>query len=409
MNVRESIEIGLEGIRAHKLRAVLTALGIIFGVAAVIAMLSIGEGAKQEALEQIQLMGMNNILINDIPIEDEAEGKGRSNFSRGLTLEDAGAIQEVNPLIAVCVPERLSRAEIFYGRERVDATVVGTLPAYERVMNFYPGNGAFFTYLDVQEARRVCVLGSEIKWNLFFFQDPLGKRIKIGQQWYTVVGTMETKPNAGLGSGAGDNFNRNVYIPITAAIKRFPRAVFSSEIDRIIVQVRDAERIQEAANIVNKSMQRRHNMVSDFNITIPEALLKQRQKTQRIFNIVMGAIAGISLLVGGIGIMNIMLASVMERTREVGVRRAVGAKRSDILGQFLVEAIVLSFVGGLLGVVLGFILTKVIAVYAGWCTIVSVAAIFLAFGVSAAVGIIFGIYPARQAAKLDPIVSLRYE
>lgn len=409
MNVRESIEIGLEGIRAHKLRAVLTALGIIFGVAAVIAMLSIGEGAKQEALEQIQLMGMNNLLINDIPVEDEAEGKGRSNLSRGLTLDDAGALSDVNPLITVCVPERTTKAEVFYGQERVDATVVGTLPDYERVMNFYPKSGAFFSYRDVKEARRVCVLGADVKWSLFFFHDPLGKRIKIDQQWYTVVGYMETKPSTGMGSGGSDNLNRNVYIPITSAIKRFPREIFASEIDRIIVQVREPERIQEAANIVNKSMQRRHNLVNDFSITIPEALLKQRQKTQRIFNIVMGAIAGISLLVGGIGIMNIMLASVMERTREVGVRRAVGARRKDILGQFLVEAIVLSFVGGLLGVVLGFILTKVIALYAGWRTIVSISAIFLSFGVSAAVGIIFGIYPARQAAKLDPIVSLRYE
>jgi putative ABC transport system permease protein len=220
---------------------------------------------------------------------------------------------------------------------------------------------------------------------------------------------MEEKPSAGLGSGISDNLNNNVYIPITSAVKRFPRSIFASEIDRIIVQVKDSGRIQEAATIIKTSLSRRHNQVSDFTITIPEALLRQKQKTQRIFNIVMGAIAGISLLVGGIGIMNIMLASVMERTREIGVRRAVGARQLDILGQFLVEAVVLSFAGGLLGVVLGFILTKVIALYAGWRTIVSIGAIILAFTVSAAVGIIFGIYPARQAAKLDPIVSLRYE
>ncbi len=409
MIIRESVEIGLEGIRSHKLRSVLTALGIIFGVAAVIAMLSIGEGAKQEALEQIQLMGMNNILINDIPIEDEESGAGRSNLSRGLLLEDAVALLMINPLLSMAVPERSVKEQIYFGQESVEATVVGTLPDYERVMAFTPRLGAFFNYQDVTEARRVCVLGAEVRYTLFLFQDPVGERIKIGSQWYTVLGVMEEKPSAGAGSGISDNLNNNIYIPITAAVKRFPRSVFASEIDRIILQVKDSGRIEEAAMIVRNSLSRRHNQVDDFNITIPEALLRQKQQTQRIFNIVMGAIAGISLLVGGIGIMNIMLASVMERTREIGVRRAVGARQRDILSQFLVEAMVLSFAGGLLGVLLGFILTKVIALYAGWRTLVSVSAIILAFTVSAAVGIVFGIYPARQAARLDPIVSLRYE
>ncbi|HNS73551.1 MAG TPA: ABC transporter permease [bacterium] len=409
MNIRESVEIGLEGIRSHKMRSILTALGIIFGVAAVIAMLSIGEGAKQEALEQIQLMGMNNILVNDIPIEDEESGTGRSNLSKGLLLADAVALQTINPLVKVAVPERSVKEQIYFGQESVEATVVGTLPDYERVMAFTPRLGAFFNYEDVTEARRVCVLGSEVRYALFLFQDPVGERVKIGKQWYTVLGVMEEKPTAGAGSGISDNLNTNIYIPITAAVKRFPRTVFASEIDRIIIQVMDSGRIQEAATIVRNSLSRRHNQVNDFNLTIPEALLRQKQQTQRIFNIVMGAIAGISLLVGGIGIMNIMLASVMERTREIGVRRAVGARQKDILGQFLVEAVVLSFAGGLLGVLLGFILTKVIALYAGWRTLVSISAIILAFTVSAAVGIIFGIYPARQAARLDPIVSLRYE
>jgi len=309
----------------------------------------------------------------------------------------------------MAVPERSVKEQIYFGQESVEATVVGTLPDYERVMAFTPRLGAFFNYQDVTEARRVCVLGAEVRYTLFLFQDPVGERIKIGSQWYTVLGVMEEKPSAGAGSGISDNLNNNIYIPITAAVKRFPRSVFASEIDRIILQVKDSGRIEEAAMIVRNSLSRRHNQVDDFNITIPEALLRQKQQTQRIFNIVMGAIAGISLLVGGIGIMNIMLASVMERTREIGVRRAVGARQRDILSQFLVEAMVLSFAGGLLGVLLGFILTKVIALYAGWRTLVSVSAIILAFTVSAAVGIVFGIYPARQAARLDPIVSLRYE
>jgi len=408
MNYQESILIGFQGIQTHKLRSILTALGIIFGVAAVISMLSIGEGAKQEALEQIQVMGMNNIIINDIPIEDEEQGKGRTNLSRGLTLGDAYAIEKVNPLVELVAPQREISDQIRYKQEKVDATIIGTTPDYEELMSYYARNGAFFNYLDVREARRVCVLGADIKARLFFFEDPLGRNVKIGKQWYTVVGVMQKKPVAS-GTGQVTNLNQNVYVPITCAIKRFSHLPFESEIDQITVKVRDADRIQEAANIINQTMRRRHNEVSDFSITIPEALLKQKQKTQRIFNIVMGAIAGISLLVGGIGIMNIMLASVLERTREIGIRRAVGARQKDILGQFLVEAVVLSFVGGMLGIVFGFALTKMIALYAGWRTIVSVPAIFLAFSVSAAVGIIFGLYPARQAAMLDPIDSLRYE
>ncbi len=408
MNYRESILIGFQGIQTHKLRSILTALGIIFGVAAVISMLSIGEGAKREALEQIQVMGMNNIIINDIPIEDEEQGKGRTNLSRGLTLDDAYAIEKVNPLVEMVAPQKEVADQIRYQQEKLDATIIGTTPDYEELMSYYTRNGAFFNYLDVREARRVCVLGADIKARLFFFQDPLGSNVKIGKQWYTVIGVMQKKPVASA-TGQVTNLNQNVYVPITCTIKRFSHLPFESEIDRITVKVRDADRIQEAANIINQTMRRRHNEVSDFSITIPEALLKQKQKTQRIFNIVMGAIAGISLLVGGIGIMNIMLASVLERTREIGIRRAVGARQKDILGQFLVEAVVLSFAGGMLGIVFGFALTKMIALYAGWRTIVSVPAIFLAFSVSAAVGIIFGLYPARQAAMLDPIDSLRYE
>ncbi len=410
MIYQESIWIGIEGLRSHKLRSILTALGIIFGVAAVIAMLSIGEGAKEEALQQIQLMGMNNIIIDDVPVDDEEEGKGRSNLSRGLTHQDAYALSEINPLVRVGIPQRQVKADVIYKQEKTEAMVVGTTPDFEVAMNYLADDGAFFNYLDVLEGRRVAVLGSDVKTGLFHFQNALHETIKIGKSWYTVVGVMERKPSMTAGSGgSAQDLNKNIYIPITSAIKRFPRKTFESEVDRIIVEVKDADRIREAAHLVNTALQRRHNYVNDFNVTVPEALLKQRQKTQQIFNIVMGAIAGISLLVGGIGIMNIMLASVLERTREVGIRRAVGAHRKDILGQFLVEAVILSFVGGFIGVFIGFLLTKVIALYAGWQTIVTFPAIFLAFSVSAAVGIIFGIYPARQAAALDPIVALRYE
>jgi putative ABC transport system permease protein len=409
MIYRESILIGFEGIRHHKLRSILTALGIIFGVAAVVAMLSIGEGAKQQAIEQIQVMGMNNIIINDIPVQDEEEGEGRSNLSQGLTLQDAYSLSKINPLIETVVPQRNLTCRVVYNKVHMDAKVVGTLPDIETVMSYHLQEGGFFSYRDVREDRRLCVLGSEVKSHLFKFHNAIGKQIKIEDQWYTVVGVLAPIAVVGDASEKGAHVNQSIFINITSAIKRFNYLPFESEIDRITLRVNDPDKIQNAANIVNQTMARRHNQTDDYTITIPEALLKQRQQTQRIFNIVMGAIAGISLLVGGIGIMNIMLASVLERTREIGVRRAVGAKRNDILGQFLVEAVILSFVGGMMGVFFGFALTKMIALYAGWRTIVSVFAIFLAFSVSAAVGIIFGLYPAMQAAKVEPIVSLRYE
>ncbi len=411
MHFRENLSLGLEGIRSHILRAMLTMLGIIFGVGAVISMLSIGEGAKYEALEQIQLMGMRNIIIQDIPLDEDEVGDKRTNLSKGLTWADARATEELNPLIGITIPQREMSLDIRYKNERTKTSIVGTTPEYGVVMNYIPREGSFFNYLDINEARRVCVLGAGIKRQLFFFRDPLGEQVKIGNQWFTVVGVMEDK----LSSGGGKSnlpirdTNEDVYIPITTSLKRFPMKQFESEINRFVARVIDMDKIQEAANIINHTMERRHNQVEDFDIVIPEALLRQSQQTQRIFNIVMGAIAGISLLVGGIGIMNIMLASVIERTREIGIRRAVGATQKDILGQFLVEAVVLSFTGGLVGIVLGFVLTKVISMYADWRTIVAWESILLAFWVSAAVGVIFGYYPARQAAMKEPIESLRYE
>ncbi len=286
-------------------------------------------------------------------------------------------------------------------------------------------DGSFFNFQDVEESRRVCALGGGIKRELFLFRDPLGEKVKIGNQWFTVIGIMEEKSitsSRKRGLPVYD-MNRDVYIPITAALKRFTdigskmsytpgtgwKKTHESEINRFIAYVPNVSRIQEAANILKATMGRRHNNAEDFKITVPEALLRQSQQTQRIFNIVMGAIAGISLLVGGIGIMNIMLASVLERTREIGVRRATGATQKDILGQFMFESVILSFAGGLIGIILGFLLTKVIAAYADWRTIVSLQTIFLAFGVSVGIGIIFGVYPARRAAIMNPIEALRYE
>ncbi len=413
MNYRESFLIGIEGIRSHMLRSFLTMLGIIFGVAAVIAMLSIGEGAKREALEQIQLMGMNNVIVRDVPVKDTEKGTERTNLSGGLAWSDARAVESLNPLVETTVPERELQVDVRYRMEQVQkANIIGTTPEYGMVMNYVPHDGTFFTYYDVEDARRVCILGSGMKRKLFYFRDPVGQQIKIGDQWFTVVGVMEDKVVSAAGKKTDfvvRDMNMDVYIPITTSLKRYPKGQFESEISRFTARVNDPNRIQEAANIIRNTITRRHNNVNDFEITIPEALLRQSQQTQRIFNIVMGAIAGISLLVGGIGIMNIMLATVLERTREIGIRRAVGATRRDILGQFLLEAVVLSFTGGLIGIFIGFAMTKIIAIYAHWRTLVAWHSIFLAFSVSVAVGVVFGYYPAKRAAMKEPIEALRYE
>lgn len=425
MNYKENVQIGLEGLRSHVLRSILSMLGIIFGVGAVIAMLSIGEGAKQEALEQIQLMGMNNVIVQDIPLNEENKDEKRNNFSKGLQWIDARAVQELNPIVEITVPVREFELNIRYKKERTKAKIVGTTPEFISVMNYVLREGSFFNFQDVWETRRVCTLGNGIKQALFYFQNPLGEKIKIGYQWFTVIGVMEEKTVASSrerGLTVYD-MNQDIYIPITTSLKRFGevgtkmvytpgtgwKTTHESEIHRFIARVSDVNQIQDAANILKATMERRHNYVKDFTITIPEALLRQSQQTQRIFNIVMGAIAGISLLVGGIGIMNIMLASVFQRTREIGIRRASGATQSNILNQFMIESVLLSFVGGMIGILLGFILTKIIAAYADWRTIVSWEAILLAFGVSVGVGIISGVYPAYRAALMDPIEALRCE
>ncbi|MCP4725049.1 MAG: FtsX-like permease family protein, partial [bacterium] len=358
MNFGESFNIGIVALRTHLLRSFLTMLGIIFGVAAVIAMLSIGEGAKQEALENIAVLGINNIIIQDFPVSDEESGDERTNYSSGLNLGDAEAIKNLLNLTDLVAPHKELEVSISYKSEIAAGIVVGTTPDYDEIMSFYATEGSFFNWDQFNGAKRVCILGAGIKRDLFQFKNPIGERIKFSTenwtQWFTVIGVMENK---GIGSGkAGTittrNLNQDIYVPLTSALKRFHHGKFASELDQITVSIDDTDRIREAANIINGIMNIRHNEVPDYQLIVPEELLKQQQETQRIFNIVMGAIAGISLLVGGIGIMNIMLATVLERTREIGVRRAVGAKKKDILGQFIIEAVVLSISGGLIGIFL---------------------------------------------------------
>jgi putative ABC transport system permease protein len=416
MDLRETMSLSLGGLSSHKLRTLLTMLGIIFGVAAVIAMLSIGEGAKQEALEQIRQMGIHNIIVQhwtkEAEGEDEVAAQAEKNLSKGLSWEDARALAAIFPLDEYVTPQREVKVKAQAGDHTFRTMVVGTTPEYLSVLNARMQHGVFFTEEDLREARRVCVLGSDAKRALFYFTDPIGKQVKIRDQWFTVIGLLEDKGAAGGKIGGVlevRNTDEDIYVPLTTILQRFHWEPGEPELTQVTIKVENPDQLQEGAEIVRAILKRRHRGVDDFKIAIPEELLRQSQRTQQIFNIVMGCIAGISLLVGGIGIMNIMLASVLERTREIGIRRALGARRRDIMSQFLIEAVLVSLLGGLIGVVLGYSMTKVITLYAHWKTIVEPWTIALAFGVAAAVGIGFGSYPARQAALLNPIDALRYE
>ncbi len=400
--------LGAGGLGAHKLRTLLTTLGIIFGVASVIAMLSIGEGAKEEALEQFALLGVRNLFVRHV--EPAADADEEPRLSPKLTLGDARSLSAESPVVEVAVPERDVRADVRAGRRRVPATIVGTTPELADVMNLEIARGRFFAHADILETRRVCVLGNAIARDLFAWGGGVGESVKISGNWYTVIGVLA--PRGGVSddvSGYVNDANRNVYVPVSNAVHRLGRDADAPEIDRIVVNVPEHADVRMAADLITRALERRHRDVDDFDILVPEELLRQRQATQRIFNVVMGAIAGISLLVGGIGIMNIMLASILERTREIGIRRAVGATRHDVMWQFLVEAVAVSVLGGVLGLALGVGLTEAIAHYAGWRTVVSMRAVILAVTVAGTVGIVFGFYPARRAATLDPIECLRYE
>lgn len=389
-------------------------LGIIFGVAAVIAMLSIGEGAKQESLEQIRQMGISNIIVQHWDKEEDQEDSADTdqNKSQGLTWDDARSIERICLLAEYVTPQRDSKIRAQAHGNTFRTMAVGTTADYLTVLDARMGSGVYFSAEDLRGAKRVCVLGADAKRALFFFDDPLGDRVKIRNQWFTVIGVLADKGAAGGKIGGVlevRNTDEDIYIPLTTMLSRFHWEPGDAELSQITVKISDSKQLQEAAAIVRTIINRRHRGVEDFKIAIPEELLRQSQKTQQIFNIVMGCIAGISLVVGGIGIMNIMLASVLERTREIGIRRALGARRHDILSQFLVESLLVSLFGGMIGVILGYAVPEIITLYAGWRTIVQPWTIALAFGVSASVGIGFGIYPARQAALLNPIDALRYE
>ena len=411
MRWSESIGIGVKGLLLRKFRSLLSALGVVFGVAAVVSMVSVGEGARLEAVEQIKLLGTNNIRIKKLVLTGERREEAERQFSKGLTYDDARLLRENVPTLHAVAPLKFIDADIrFEGRQAV-AQVVGTVPEYEAVTNFRVGTGRFVMQFDLTDTKNICILGSDVKQELFRHRDPLGAVIRIGGARFTVVGVMEAKV-VRKGRTAVikvRNINRDLYIPITTALRRFPRRENALGIEEIAVRAARAEDLPRAAGLIREVLDRRHRGVEDYEVMVPEELLAQAQRTQRLFNVIIGSIAGISLVVGGIGIMNIMLANVSERTREIGIRRAIGATKRDILVQFLVETVLICLVGGAIGIVLGFGLAQVISLYASWTTAFSYLSVLVAFGTFALVGLLFGLFPARRAAQLNPVQALRLE
>ena len=411
MNIRESVVQSLDNLAKRKLRSLLTMIGIIFGVGAVISMLSIGAGAQDQALKIIRQMGLRNIIIEGKEFDPEDQRKVREK-SLGLSRRDLEALLQVTPNIARASGKKSIKAyQVFSGDHKVESRVIAVDAAYFTMGSLDLLDGAFFDKQDEALYSQVCVLGSKAKQGLFGFESALGKSLKVNNAWFTVVGVMadQTLSQEEFQGVKLQNVNNDIYIPLSTALKKLEFKSMESELDGIILEVTDEKKIQSTAQVASQLLDKLHNGESDFSLVIPEKLFQQSQQTQKIFNIVMGCIASISLLVGGIGIMNIMLANVLERTREIGIRRAIGARQGDIRLQFLIEAITISAVGGVMGVGLGFAIAELVVYYAGWATIITTTSIALAFGVSSAVGIVFGSYPAIQAARLNPIEALRYE
>ena len=433
--------IALEAVFANRIRSILTALGIIFGVAAVISMLAIGAGAQQEILEQIELVGVNNIVVTPVveqsegEVEEEQNGgtaQKKKNLSLGLNFQDVRSIQKIVPGITTISPEILIETTVARKAFQRTTKLVGVTNDYFEISGFNLSEGKYFNDEHFSQGEPVCVIGKSIAAKFFNGEEPLGKYIKVGKHWLRVIGVLQERiiSQKAISSDLGiRDFNMDIYTPLSTALIRYEnRAMVTNaaiqearrnrnetgdknyhQLDRLVLKVANSEQMTGIAQVVSKMLKRKHSQTVDFEIQIPELLLKQQQRTKNIFNYVLGGIAGISLLVGGIGIMNIMLASVLERIKEIGLRLAIGATKRDIIYQFLMEAVMISFTGGMIGVILGLSIAFGISELANIPTIIQASSIILSFGVALSVGIIFGIMPAKRAASQDPITSLRYE
>jgi len=403
-----------ENLRAQKTRTLLTALGIVFGVGSVIGMMAIGAGAREESLQFIERLGVRNILVDSRPAMSQEELQQRRRSSPGLTERDVRILQANIEAIETMSPRRtLHPSAVLPKPSRDIPELYGVAPSYAVIHSLQFEEGAFFDELDEERSALVCVLGETAKVSLLGYEPALGKFIKVNDTWLQVVGVLKEQIMAGSQSSGGAmlDINNIVYVPLNSFRHRFwdRSQNLRDELDGVEMRLKEGADSIEVAKVVTAVLNSTHRGVQDFTVTIPAALLAQQQHTQRIFTYVMVAIAAISLLVGGIGIMNIVLATVLERTREIGIRRSVGARRVDIMRQFLTESVLISVGGGMLGIGFGFFLAWLIARTAEWKTIVTMASVLVAFGVSAAVGVLFGAYPAVKASRINPIEALRYE
>ena len=431
------LRMAFSALMINRVRSFLTALGIIFGVAAVISMLAIGRGAKQEILEQMKQVGVNNIVIKQVvdkedPSEESENTQKNKKYSSGLCLDDVACIQATLSSVSAVSPEVEYETHVSRNGHQKGAKLNGVSPSYFALFNLKTSEGKLFSEAQERNGNSVCVIGFEIKNRFFSGEDPIGKQIKCGDLWMEVIGVLEARgKHNSAEKNAVSSINEQVFAPMNTLLLRYKNrgalteAMIKSsaddeeqkkntegpgtQLDRITVQVSSTELLEPTAEILGRMLNRRHNNQADYEIIIPELLLKQEQKTKDIFNLVLGVIAGISLLVGGIGIMNIMLASVLERVREIGLRLALGARKREIEIQFMAEAAMISISGGLAGIVLGISISIIIQQFTGIQTIVSFFSIALSFLVSATVGILFGYIPAKRAAAQDPVTSLRYE
>jgi putative ABC transport system permease protein len=412
MQIEENIRVAIYGLRDHKFRSFLTMLGIIFGTASVITMVSIGEGAKKQAMAKYQDLGVSNIIIRDKDLTDADLETVRTKFSQGLSLDDTRAISDIVPGVSDVAPQSEAKLEAMFEDKSSKATVIGVTPAVSRILNYRIGTGLFINRDQYDRELKVCVLGANIARELFSYEDPLGKNIKLGDQWFEVTGVLQTKAlfTETVGELAARDLNNDVYIPLSTFSKRIPRAnPLHSELKQVTIKLENSARLIESASVMRSIISRRHFNNDDFSVIIPYELMEQEKKESRIYNLLLASIAAISLIVGGIGIMNIMLASVLERTQEIGIRRAIGGRKSDIMGQFVTEAMAMSITGGLIGVFLGITLSLGIALLTEVKTNLTLYSVFIAFGFSVLVGITFGYLPAKRAAELKPIESIRHE
>ncbi|MBU0534174.1 MAG: ABC transporter permease [Candidatus Omnitrophica bacterium] len=418
LHIIRIVKFGGKNLWLHKLRSLLTMLGIVFGVASVIAMLAIGEGASFEAREKIKELGSNNIIIRSVKPPSEAATQMTSWLDvYGLAPSDFRKISSI-PSIENIVPTWEIKEEIWRLAKNTPGRVVGTTPDYAETTNMKVENGGrFINEVDMDTSKSVVVIGYSIKNILFLGVNPIGEKIKIKSNYFTVIGVVKAKVfSKGTGSFEAEDINFDVYLPLSTArayfgefdVKMRTRQMSWVKFHRFIAKVKDTNKIMSTSALINQILESTHKN-PDYEILVPLELLRQAEHTKRIFSIVLGSIAAISLLVGGIGIMNIMLATVTERTREIGIRRALGAKRRDIIYQFVTEAVILSATGGFIGVVIGVVIPAIVSKFADMVTIITLWSVLLAFLISVAVGLTFGIYPARKAALLDPIEALRYE